>query len=85
MTQQLDLFPTSLQLCRIDPERNMQRFYRVSLQTDLFGGCTLIREWGRMGSGGRVRQDGFENEEQAVSALVALSAAKIRRGYVRAS
>jgi len=85
MTQQLDLFPTALQLCRIDPELNMQRFYRLSLQPDLFGGCSLIREWGRMGSGGRVRRDGFESEGQAVSALVALSAAKTRRGYVRAS
>jgi len=45
MTQQLDLFPTALQLCRIDPEQNMQRFYRLSLQPDLFGGCSLIREW----------------------------------------
>lgn len=85
MTQQLDLFPTALQLCRIDPERNMQRFYRLCLQPDLFGGCTLIREWGRMGSGGRVRRDGFASEGEAVSALVALSVAKTRRGYMRAS
>jgi predicted DNA-binding WGR domain protein len=65
-------------------KQNMQRFYRLSLQPDLFGGCSLIREWGRLGSGGRVRRDGFESEGQAVSALVALSAAKTRRGYMRA-
>lgn len=85
MTQQLDLFPTALQLCRIDPEQKMQRFYRMCLQPDLFGGCTLIREWGRIGSGGRVRCDAFDSEGQAVSALMALSSAKARRGYVRAS
>jgi len=85
MTQQLDLFPTTLQLCRIDPEQNMQRFYRLSLQPDLFGGCSLVREWGRIGAGGRLRQDGYDSEGKAVSALVALSAAKTRRGYVRLS
>lgn len=82
MTQQLDLFPTALQLCRIDAERNMQRFYRLCLQPDLFGGCTLIREWGRIGSGGRVRHDGYDSEGAAVSALTELSAGKVRRGYV---
>jgi len=85
MTTQLDLFPTALQLCRIDAEQNMQRFYRLCLQPDLFGGCTLIREWGRIGSGGRVRHDVFASEGQAVSALVAMSAAKTRRGYTRLS
>ena len=85
MTQQLDLFPTALQLCRIDPQQNMQRFYRLCLQPDLFGGCTLIREWGRIGSGGRVRHDAFQSEGQAVSALVAMFEVKARRGYVRAS
>jgi len=59
--------------------------FPTALQPDLFGGCSLIREWGRMGSGGRVRRDGFESEGQAMSALVALSAAKTHRGYVRAS
>jgi len=39
------------------PEQSMNRFYRASLQPDLFGGCSLIREWGRIGSGGRLRCD----------------------------
>jgi len=60
----------------------MNRFYRLSLQPDLFGGCTLIREWGRIGSGGRVRYDGFASEGQAVSALISMSQTKNRRGYV---
>lgn len=85
MSHQLDLFPTTLQLCRIDPEQNMHRFYRLCLQPDLFGGYTLVREWGRIGSGGRVHQDRFDSEGQAVSALMTLSETKARRGYIRRS
>jgi len=59
----------------------MNRFYRLCLQPDLFGGCTLIREWGRIGSGGRVRYDDFASEVQAVSALISMSQIKARRGY----
>jgi len=81
MVQQLDLFPTTAHLCRIDPEQSMNRFYRASLQPDLFGGCSLIREWGRIGSGGRLRCDDFASEGHAVSALISISQAKIRRGY----
>ena len=81
MVQQLDLFPTTADLCRIDPEQSMSRFYRAYLQPDLFGGCSLIREWGRIGSGGRLRCDDFPSEGQAVSALISISQAKVRRGY----
>jgi len=81
MPKQLDLFPTVTHLCRIDPGQNMSRFYRASLQPDLFGGCTLIREWGRIGSGGRIRCDDFPSESQAISALITISQAKMQRGY----
>ena len=81
MTQQLDLFPTTAHLRRVDPERRMHRFYRLALQPNLFGGCTLVREWGRIGSGGRLRHDEFPSEGQAVTALIAMSQAKAKRGY----
>ena len=51
---QLNLFPTAVHLCRVDPDRNMRRFYALDLQPDLFGGCTLVHEWGRIGLAGRV-------------------------------
>ncbi len=35
----------SVRLCRIDPDKNMARFYRVSVERDLFGMWCLIREW----------------------------------------
>lgn len=78
---QLDLFPASLRLTRIDPARNMRRFYRLALQPDLFGGCTLIREWGRIGRGGQIKREDFASEGQAVDALIALQQRKARRGY----
>jgi hypothetical protein len=33
-------------LHRIDPARNMARFYVLSIQPTLFGGASLIRNWG---------------------------------------
>ncbi len=81
MTAQLELFPTSLRLTRIDPAQNMRRFYRLALQPDLFGGCTLIREWGRIGRGGQMKQEAFPNEGQAVDALIDMQRRKARRGY----
>ena len=59
---QLDVFPTDVQMRRIDPARNMRRFYRLSIQPDLFGGASLVREWGRIGARGssaRPSENGF--------------------------
>ena len=78
---QLDLFPVTAHLRRIDPTRNMRRFYRLCLQPDLFGGCTLVREWGRIGSNGRIRHDPYPDEGQALEALRVLTEQKERRGY----
>jgi predicted DNA-binding WGR domain protein len=81
MNDQLELFPTTLRLTRINPEVNMRRYYRLSLQPSLFGGCTLIREWGRIGRGGQVLLQEFHCEGQAVDALLALQGRKVRKGY----
>ena len=34
---------TALHLRRIDPSRNMRRFYRLDVQPDLFGGVLLVK------------------------------------------
>lgn len=78
---QLEVFPTELQLKRIDPERNMRRFYRMSVQGDLFGGASLVREWGRIGFRGQTLIEPHCDEGSAVTALLKLAAAKRRRGY----
>jgi predicted DNA-binding WGR domain protein len=42
-------------LTRIDPARNINRFYVVQVMPSLFGEWTVMREWGRRGSPGTVR------------------------------
>jgi predicted DNA-binding WGR domain protein len=50
---------TAVILYRIDSAKRMQRFYRMDVQPDLFGQWCLMREWGRIGSSGRVRSMPF--------------------------
>lgn len=78
---QLDVFPTDVQMRRIDPSRNMRRFYRMSVQRDLFGHASLVREWGRIGLRGQQLIETHADEGSAVTALMKLAAAKKRRGY----
>lgn len=78
---QLEIFPDQMHLCREDPSRNMRRFYLMAVQRDLFGGASLIREWGRIGSPGRLRIDHHPDEGRAVDALAGLVVAKRKRGY----
>ena len=78
---QFEVFPTDLHLRRIDPVRNMCRFYRLSVQRDLFGRASLIRVWGRIGSRGRQMIDAHTDEGVAINALMTLAAEKRRRGY----
>lgn len=68
-------------LHRIDPTRNMARFYRLSMAPSLFGDICLVREWGRIGTCGRIRIDLYEHPDEAVAAHAALERAKRRRGY----
>lgn len=69
------------ELTRIDPARNAFRFYRLALWPDLFGGCALVREWGRIGQPGTLRVVAYADEEAAGAALSRLVSAKQRRGY----
>ena len=40
---------------RVDPECNMDRFYSVQLTQGLFGDHGVHRQWGRRGTWGRLR------------------------------
>lgn len=68
-------------LRRIDAEKNMARFYRMDVQPDLFGGWSFIREWGRIGRPGQVRQTSYLSPAEALAALQRQRRAKERRGY----
>ena len=78
---QAEVFPSRINLRRIDPIQKMRRFYLLTVQRDLFGGATLVREWGRIGSGGKLKTSHHADEGQAVDALAALAQQKFKRGY----
>lgn len=72
----------AVELIRIDPTRNMRRFYAMHIERDLFGTVLLARNWGRIGvSRGRLRLDAYDTEEQAHQALMRLRQQKERKGY----
>ena len=81
MAAPLELFPIRLTLKKIDSSCNMRRYYSLSVQPDLFGNACLVREWGRIGTRGRIRIERHLDEGSALTALVRLSATKRRRGY----
>lgn len=70
-------------LHRIDPARNMARYYRLDVQPDLFGAWGLVREWGRIGQPGRMRVEPYSAPAQAEERLKAQQTAKQNRGYAR--
>jgi predicted DNA-binding WGR domain protein len=72
----------SICLHRIDPARNMRRFYRLDVQSDLFGGFLLMKQWGRIGSFGQIKAERYEAEAPALDALQRHAERKRRRGYM---
>jgi predicted DNA-binding WGR domain protein len=73
---------TALQLLRIDAARRMNRFYRLDVQPDLFGGVLLVKQWGRVGARGRIVDESYDNEALAADAMQKHAERKRRRGYV---
>lgn len=70
-----------LLLHRIDPARNMARYYALSLEPTLFGGMALARRWGRIGTRGAQIVELHPSRAAALEALRRVEAAKRRRGY----
>jgi predicted DNA-binding WGR domain protein len=78
---QLPLFPERVSLARVRPERNEWRYYRMEVWPDLFGRALLVRNWGRIGTQGRMRLDPHVDAGAAVNALAAIVRSKTKRGY----
>ncbi len=72
---------TTIYLERREPVHNRQRFYSITVARTLFDSWTLIREWGRIGHHGTVRESWFETEAAAIEAGAKIRRQKERRGY----
>ena len=68
-------------LRRIDPDKNMARFYQVDVSPTLFGEWAVVRRWGRIGSDGRELEVWYPEAASASKTVQRLVAAKRRRGY----
>ena len=68
-------------LRRIDPAKNMARFYAMDVQADLFGAVLLMRQWGRIGTYGRVAAEAYTSLAAALAVLERQAERKRRRGY----
>lgn len=71
----------AVMLYRVDPDRDMQQWYHLDIQPDLFGSHCLIHEWGRMGHSGQVRMTSYPTEATAQSAFIKQRGTKERKGY----
>lgn len=70
-----------LHLRRFDPERNIARFYELSVEPTLFGEVVLRREWGRVGYAGREVLTFYATEVAAELAMAKCLKDRLRHGY----
>ncbi|MQB45963.1 MULTISPECIES: WGR domain-containing protein [Rhizobium] len=73
--------PYHLYVERIEPERNMARFYALAVQPTLFGEVSLVRRWGRIGTHGQQKVHIFNEEKQAIGLFLELLRERRKRGY----
>jgi len=68
-------------LTKIEPARNMARFYLLDVQPTLFGEWALVKEWGRIGRAGQSRRVSFGGLAEAQAALASALKQRLRRRY----
>lgn len=59
----------------------MSRFYALSLEPNLFGETTFVRNWGRIGTCGQSRLQTFVDLSEANKVYEEWKVLKTRRGY----
>lgn len=74
--------PEAAELVKVSPAKRQARFYRLEIWPDLFGGFSLVREYGRIGQPGRLQFDPFPEIDTARKAFARLVSRKQRRGHV---
>jgi predicted DNA-binding WGR domain protein len=75
--------PDSADLIRVGFARRRDRFYRTVVWADLFGGVSLVREYGQLGRPGQMRLDAHGDQDSARKRMARLIREKERRGYRR--
>ena len=69
-------------LIRIDPTKNLNRWYLVSIQSTLFSPCAVVVAWGRRDNTfQRWRAIPVDSSEQAQVLATKIVSSKIKRGY----
>jgi predicted DNA-binding WGR domain protein len=72
---------TPIHLERREPARDWLWFYDIAVAQTLFGSWAMVREWGRIGQPGTVRETWFETEGAARAAGEQWRERKEKRGY----
>ncbi len=62
-------------------QEQLPRFYQMHLERDLLEGWLLVKEWGHVGSAGRIKQEHYDTIEDAEAALITTRDNQIKRGY----
>lgn len=68
-------------LVKVNDSLNQKRFYSIHVTKTIFEDWAVIREWGRIGSPGTVREEWFEDEPQALKKANSIVKHRVRRGY----
>jgi len=76
---QAAMLPVTLQ--RMNPTKNVSRCSRLDVQPELFAPWCLVREWGRIGSPGRIMMQPFSTRAHAAAEAARLHRRKTRKGY----
>ena len=71
----------SIDLEKRIPRQNLYRFYRMAILPSLFGEWSLEREWGRIGTRGRMRLDWYKTNTETSTDMDDLLAFKTSKGY----
>ena len=74
-------FRTFARFESIDYATNRRRFYTLTWQPQFWGGVSLVRTWGRVGSHGLSRTMVFPDPERARAAVERLIRRRLKRRY----
>ena len=74
-------FQAYARLVSVDPAKNRFRFYTMTWQPSLWGGGVLLRNWGRIGTKGRLLQTHYEDRDSAQGQIDQSVRRRLQRGY----